>query len=299
MGWLNYHHFYYFWTVTREGSIARAARALRLTEPTVSAQIHALEQSLGEPLFRREGRGLVLTDAGEIARRYANHIFTLGQEFQAAFAGAAREKKARFRVGITDVIPRQLAFRILEPVLRGDSQYILTCHSDSPEALLVKLVTHQLDAVICEAPIDPLGSTATFHRLLGECGVTVFGSATMSAKLRRGFPKSLDGVPFLLPPAETAMRRSLERWFITTGIRPQLRGELSDSALLKTFGRAGIGAFVAPTAVEREVREQYQVRVIGRIPVIRARLYVVSASRKVEHPAAALISETVASRLFR
>jgi LysR family transcriptional regulator, transcriptional activator of nhaA len=298
MGWLNYHHFFYFWTVTREGSIARAARALRLTEPTVSSQIHDLEKALGEPLFRREGRGLVLTDAGLIARRYANHIFTLGQEFQAAFAGAARTKEARFRVGITEVIPRQLAFRLLEPVLRKATPYILSCESAEPGALLVKLVTHQVDAVLCEAPIDPQGSTATFHRLLGECGVSVFGTAAMSAKLRRGFPKSLDGVPFLLPAGDTAMRRSLERWFLMIGVRPQLRGEFTDGALLKTFGSAGIGAFAAPTAIEREVRQRYQVRVIGRIPTIRAQLYVVSASRKSEHPAIALISDGVSSRLF-
>lgn len=298
MGWLNYHHFFYFWTVTREGSIARAARSLRLTEPTVSAQIHALEQALGEPLFRREGRGLVLTDAGLIARRYANHIFTLGQEFQAAFAGAAHNKAARFCVGIADAIPRHLAFRLLEPVLRSPTPYILSCQNDSPEGLLVKLVTHQVDAVICDAPIDPQGSTATFHRLLGECGVSVFGSVAMSAKLRRNFPKSLDGVPFLLPAEDTAMRRALERWFLMTGVRPQLRGEFTDSTLLKTFGRAGVGAFVAATAIEGELRQQYQVRVIGRIPTIRARLYVASASRKAEHPAIPLISNAAANRVF-
>lgn len=298
MRWLNYHHFFYFWTVTREGSIARAARTLRLTEPTVSAQIHALEEALGEALFRREGRGLALTDAGLIAQSYANHIFTLGQEFQATIAGTAHSKAARFRAGIADAIPRQLAFRLLEPVLRLPTPYILTCQTDSPESLLVKLITHQVDAVVSDAPLDPRGTTGTYNRMLGECGISIFGTPKTSAKLRRQFPKSLDGVPFLFPAEGTGLRRSLERWFLMNGIRPKIQGEFTDSTLIKTFGRAGVGVFAAASAIERELRQQYQVRVIGRIPAIRERLYISSASRKAEHPAISLISNAASRRLF-
>ncbi len=298
MGWLNYHHFFYFWTVAREGSIARAAALLRLTEPTVSAQVHELEQALGERLFRREGRGLVLTDAGRLAQRYANHIFTLGQEFQAAIQGAGISKSARFTVGIADVVPRLIAFRLLEPALRGPRPFILSCQTDSPEGLLVKLVTHQVDAVITDAPLDARGTTTTHNRLLGESSITVFGSEQLATKLRRQFPKSLDKAPFLLPAESTAMRRSLETWFTMTGVRPEIRGEFTDSTLLKTFGRAGVGLFVAPTAIEREMRREYHVRVVGRVPVIRARFYVVSASRKAEHPAVAAITQSARDHLF-
>lgn len=298
MAWLNYHHFFYFWTVTREGSIARAARLLRLKEPTVSAQVHALESALGERLFRREGRGLVLTSAGRLAQRYANHIFTLGQEFQAAIGGVSFSKAARFTVGIADVVPRLIAFQLLEPTLRAPNQFIVSSQVDTPEGLLAKLTAHQVDAVITDARLDAHGTIETHNRLLGESGVTVFGTEKLSKALRRGFPKSLNGAPFLLPAENTSTRRSLERWFILMGIRPDMRGEFTDSALLKTFGRAGLGVFVAPSVIEAKIRREYRVRVIGRIPAIRERYYVVSASRKAEHPAVAAISQGAHRRLF-
>lgn len=298
MGWLNYHHFFYFWTVAREGSIARAAKVLRLTEPTVSAQLHELESSLGEPLFSRQGRGLVLTDAGRIAQRYANHIFTLGQEFQAAMRGVAVRKVARFNVGITDAIPRLISFRLLEPALKAPARFLVSSQVDTPDGLLAKLVAHEIDAAIADAPFESRGTTETHNRLLGESGVTVFGSDELTRALRRKFPRSLSGAPFLLPAEGSTTRRSLDRWFVMHGIRPDVRGEFTDSALLKTFGRAGIGAFAGPTAIEREIQREYRVRVIGRVEAIRERFYVVSASRKTEHPAVAAISRSARQRLF-
>ncbi len=298
MEWLNYHHFFYFWTVAREGSIAGAAKVLRLTEPTVSAQLRTLEASLGEPLFRRQGRGLALTEAGRLAQRYANHIFTLGQEFQASIRGVAASKVARFAVGITDAIPRLISFRLLEPALREPTRFMVSSQVDTAEGLLTKLVSHEIDAAITDAPLESRGITETHNRLLGESGITVFGSDELTAALRRKFPSSLSGAPFLLPVESSSTRRALDRWFILNGLRPDVRGEFTDSALLKTFGRAGIGVFVAPTAIEREIRREYRVRVIGRIEAIRERFYVVSASRKTEHPAVTAISRSARHRLF-
>ncbi len=295
---LNYHHFFYFWTVAREGSVARAARLLRLTEPTVSAQLRALEEALGEPLLRRDGRTLGLTDAGRLAQRYANDIFTLGQEFQAAMAGACVSKAARFVVGIADMVPRLIAFRLLEPALQHPKPFVVSCLTDTPAGLLVKLVTHQIDAVISDAPIDAQRDIRLHNRLLGECGVSIFGAKEFVAALRPKFPRSLAGAPFLLPAEGTAMRRSLDAWFATEAVRPESRGEFTDSALLKTFGRAGVGVFAAPTAIEREVCREFRVRVIGRVEAIRERFYVVSASRKAAHPAVAAISHSARHRLF-
>lgn len=298
VAWLNYHHFFYFWTVAREGSIARAARQLRLSEPTVSAQVRSLEEVLGEQLLRREGRALVLTEAGRLAQRYANDIFTMGQEFQAAIQGFGVSKPARFVVGIADVVPRLIAFRLLEPALRLPKRFVVSCQTDTPDGLLVKLATHQVDAVISDAPIDALGGFRSHNRLLGECGVTIFGSKELATKLRPRFPKSLAGAPFLLPAEGTAMRRSLESWFAAEGFRPEVRGEFTDSALLKTFGRAGTGLFAAPSAIEREISREFRVRVIGRVDSIRERFYVISTSRKAEHTALAAISHSARHKLF-
>jgi LysR family transcriptional activator of nhaA len=299
MGWLNYHHFFYFWTVARTGSIARAAKILRLTEPTVSAQVHLLEESLGERLLRRQGRGLVVTEAGRLAQRYANHIFTLGQEFQAAIRGFTASKVARFTVGIVDAIPRLISFRLLEPALLPPNPFVVSSEVDTRDGLLAKLVSHQIDAAITDAPLESQGTTETHNHLLGESSITVFGNDKLSAALRRRFPRSLSGAPFLLPAEGTTTRRLLERWFILSGLHPDLRGEFTDSALLKTFGGAGVGAFVAPTAIEREIRREYRVHVIGRIAGIRERFYLVSASRKTEHPAIERILRSARRGLFR
>lgn len=298
MGWLNYHHLYYFWTVAREGTVARAAAHLRLTEPTVSSQVHQLERSLGEKLFRREGRTLALTDAGRLAQRYASDIFTLGKEFQAAIAGARSEGPARLLVGIADVVPRLIAYRILEPAVRGRSGMSVNCQNDAPERLLLKLVAHELDLVISDAPLDARGKVRTHSQLLGECGVTIFATHDVVARYRRDFPRSLHERPFLLPAEGTALRRSLDAWFLASGIRPAIRGEFTDSALLKAFGRAAIGAFAAPSAIEAEVMREYRVRRVGRVDAIRERFYAVSTHRKLQHPAVAMITHAARNRLF-
>jgi LysR family transcriptional activator of nhaA len=298
VAWLNYHHFFYFWTVAREGSVAKAARLLRLSEPTVSAQVRSLEETLGEQLFRREGRLLVLTEAGRLAQRYANDIFALGQEFQAAIEGLGVSKAARFVVGVADVVPRLIAFRLLEPALQPPKPFVVSCQTGTPDGLLAKLEAHQVDAVISDAPIDARGSLRTHNRLLGECDVTIFGSKEVAAELRGKFPKSLAGAPFLLPAEGTAMRCSLEKWFAAEGVRPEVSGEFTDSSLLKTFGRAGVGLFAAPSAIAREVSREFRVRAIGRIEAIKERFYVVSASRKTEHAAVAAISHSARHKLF-
>lgn len=297
MQWLNYHHLYYFWVVAREGSIARCARVLRLTEPTVSAQIHALEDVIGEKLFRREGRALVLTEAGRVANRYANDIFALGQELRATLATVGEARDARLAVGITDAIPRRIAFRLLEPALRSGRRFAVSCHSDSQERLITKLVNHEVDLVFSNEPLDGTRAVGLYSVLLGESDVTIHGTRELAKSCKKGFPRTLDGKPFLLP-TEGPLRRALDRWFRREGIRPDIRGELNDSSLLKAFGREGQGFFAAPSVIARETARDYRVQAIGRVPDVVERYYVVSTSRKTSHPAVAEIWRVVRNRTF-
>lgn len=298
MQWLNYHHLYYFWVVAREGSIARAARVLRLTEPTVGSQVHALEEAIGEKLFRREGRTLTLTEAGRLANRYASDIFALGQEFQASIGSAASSRTARLAVGVADIVPRLVAFRLLEPALREGKPYVVDCHSDAPERLVVKLARHELDIVISSEPLDGPGLARVYSVLLGESPVTFFATSELASACRKGFPASLDKQPFLMPASGTPLRRSLDKWFRAVRIQPDVRGEFNDSALLKTFGRAGMGIFAAPTVIAREVAREYRVRAIGQTPDVVERFFVVSASRKTQHPAVTSIWRVVREKMF-
>ena len=298
MAWLNYHHLLYFWTVAREGSVTKACGVLNLTQPAISAQIRTLERSLGERLFEKRGRLLTLTETGRLVYRYADEIFTIGRELQETLAGRPSGRPARLTVGVVEALPKLVAYRLLEPALRGPDPVHLVLREDRLERLLADLAVHALDIVLSETPIPPSTRVKAFSHLLGECGVTIFGAPRLADAHRRRFPQSLDGAPFLLPTDNTTLRRSLDQWFDRHGAAPRVVAEIEDSAVLKVFGQEGAGLFAAPTAVEREVRRQYGVRVVGRIAEVRERFYAISAERRIRHPAVLALTSAARDEIF-
>lgn len=298
MEWLNYHHLFYFWIVAKEGSIARATQTLRLAQPTISAQIRTLEDHLGEKLFERRGRGLVLTEMGRLIQRYADEIFTLGRELQEVVKGRPTGRPLRLTVGVSDVIPKLVAHHLLEPALSGPAPVHLVCLEDRTDRLLAALAVHELDIVLADEPIAPLSHIRGFNHLLGECGITILGTPELASAHRRRFPKSLDGAPFLLPTVNTTVRRALDQWFESQGVRPRVVAEFEDSALLKTFAQAGHGLFAVPNVIEREIAKQYGVRALGRIDTVRERFYAISVERRLQHPAVVALTEAARSKLF-
>jgi LysR family transcriptional activator of nhaA len=299
MEWLNYHHLLYFWTTVREGSITKACRRLHLTQPTVSAQIRALEKSLKSALFDRSGKTLALTDTGRMVYRYADEIFALGRELQDALHDRPRGQALRFAVGVADTLPKVLVHRLLAPAFEAGDDVRVTFIDGEPERLLAQLALHELDLVVSDYPASPRLGLKAFTHVLGECGVTFLATAGLARGIRKGFPGSLTGAPMLLPVGTSALRRSLDQWFDERDIHPRIVGEFSDSALLKAFGAAGDGVFAAPTAVEDEVLRMYGVRIVGREPGIRERFYAISVEKRLKHPAVVAISRAARTRLFR
>ena len=297
MEWLNYHHLLYFWTVARLGSVSRASAELRLTQATVSAQLKSLEQSLGEELFRKSGRHLVLTETGKLAFRYADEIFSLGQEMLGTLKGRSEGRLARLTVGVTDVLPKLVVYQLVEPALKLKESYRIICREGTNEELLPALALHDIDVVLTDAPLDPGSNVRAFSHLLGECGSTLFGAPKLAEAYRRGFPKCLDGAPFLLPTRNTIARRSLDQWFEAQHIAPLIVAEFEDSALLKVFGQHGLGLFFAPTVIARDVQRQYAVKVIGQVENVRERFFAISLDRKLKHPAVVAISEAAKLKL--
>ncbi len=298
MAWLNYHHLLYFWTVAHEGTIARAAAKLHLTQPTISGQLRLLEKALNTKLFERVGRNLALTDSGRIAFGYADEIFALGRECQDALMGHAPGRPLRLLAGVASTLPKEIAYRILEPALRLAEPVQLVCDHGTPDYLLAKLAVNALDVVLTDYPVSPSANIRAFNHLLGECNVLIMGSPGLADAYRRGFPRSLEGAPFLLPAANTTLRRRLEQWFEAEGIRPRVRGEFADPGLLKVFGRVGAGVFAVRSAVEHDTRQQYQVRLIGRVDSIREQFYAVTLEKKLKHPAIVAITATAREKLF-
>lgn len=291
MDWLNYHHLLYFWTVAREGSIAKASQQLHLAQPTISGQIRMLEESLGERLFARAGRNLVLTDRGRLVFDYANEIFSLGRELMDTLRDRPTGRPLRVQVGLADAVSKLVAYRLLDPALKLEQPVHIICREGRPEDLVADLARHNLDMVLTDAPISPGLKIKAFNHLLGDSGLTVFGTAALAKAHRRTFPSSLDGAPVLLPTAATLVRRSLDQWFAQIHVRPRIVAEFDDGALAHTFGQAGVGLFVGPTVTEAEVRRQFGVSVVGRISEVRERVYAISVERRLKHPAVVAISD--------
>ncbi len=299
MNFLNYHHLQYFWTAVREGGITKASAVLHLTQPTLSKQIRLLEEQLGEALFDRSGRRLVLTDAGRIVYQYADEIFSLGQELQQNLKGIGVTRPRKLRVGASDLLPKLVAHRILAPVMEDETNTHLVCEEDSTERLLAELTLQNLDLILADAPVSAAVKIKAFNHLLGECGVTFFATPSLAKTLKGPFPANLNGARFLSPTDNTIIRRSLDHWFSEKRIRPRIVAEFHDSALMKVFGREGAGVFAGPSVIDREICMEYGVKPLGTTAEIRESFYAITVERKVKHPTVAIITENARRNLFK
>lgn len=287
---LNFHHLRYFWVTAREGSVTRAAKKLRVTQPTVSEQLRGLEATLGERLLVRDGRGFALTDVGRTVLRFADEIFSLGEDMVSTVRGKPTGKPMRLAVGVAEAVPKAVAYRILTPALDDEAAGLrMICEEDTTARLLDQLEAHTLDMVITDEPAPLANATS---ELLGESPVSVFGVAGLVKAIRRGFPRSLAGAPMLLPMAATPLRREIDHWLEERGIVPRIVAEFEDPALMTAFAQAGKGLFVAP-----DLGETTLVRA-GRMKPLRQRFYLVTVKRRISHPVVHRLTGIARERLF-
>lgn len=284
MRWLNYQHLFYFWQVAKAGSVTVAARNLRLAQPTVSAQLKAFEQVLGEKLLERHGRGIRLTETGHLAVRYAEQIFGLGQEFIDTLDGKAAPTSRELKIGIADVVPKILAFKLIEPALENPEETVVICSENSTERLLADLAIGEVDLVVADRPIPPSVRVKAFNHFIGDSGVSFLAVKALAKRYRSGFPKSLAGAPVLLPTGESVVRAELDRWFESAGIVPRPSGFFQDRALMKLAAREGRGILPVPSSIEREVAAEFDLEIVGRVDAVREQLYLISTERRLKNP---------------
>ena len=296
---INYKHLHYFWAVAKDGGINRASERLHLTPQTISGQLKLLENVLGKALFSRVGRNLKLTATGRMVLSYAEEIFSLGSELEEMLGHFPDARPTVFRVGVAEVVPKSIACRLLSPALRLPETVRIVCKEGAIDTLLSQLAIHKLDLVISDGPIPTDVNIIGFNHHLGDCGITFFCVARLARKLVGKFPKNLNDEALLLPSEATLVQHRLVRWFDKLRIRPRIVGEFDDSALMKAFGQAGHGIFVAPTAIENEVEKQFGVISIGKTEVVREQFYAISVERKNSHPAVAAISATAREWLLQ
>lgn len=288
---VNYRHLHHFWSVAKEGGVSAAARVLHVSQPALSAQIRRLERELGQRLFTRSRHGMELTDAGRLVFRYADEIFSLGEELAGVVGGGSGSGPFRLRVGVVDAFPKLLAHHLVAPALAAFDPLRLELRTAPPDRLFAALSVHEVDVVLSDAALPAGMDVRAYSHPLGECPVVLMAAPALAARLARGFPGSLDGAPLLVPPAHTALRRALNGWLADRGLAPRIVAEIDDPAILKVFGQRGAGAFPVPGAVREEVAGMYHVRAVGELEGLRDRYYAITAERRIRNPAVAAISE--------
>jgi LysR family transcriptional activator of nhaA len=299
MEFLNYHHLRYFWMVATEGGLTKAAAKLHVSPPTISQQVQALEDMLGEKLFRRVGRSVVLTDAGQNVLGYANEIFSLGRDLVSAVKHRPTARPLRINLGVADAIPKLVAYRIIEPIFTLPQPVQLSCSEADVSEMLLELAAYRLDLVIADEPASSGVAPNIFNHFLGESDVTFCAVPELAKRLARGFPQSLNGAPALLPMSNTGLRRSLEKWFQAMGVRPRLVGEFYDPAFVSVVALHGFGFMPVPTLVVPELVRRVGFRSFGRVKECQQQFYAITAERKLAHPAVAALTSNARDRLFR
>ena len=289
---INYKHLHYFWAVAKQGGVSRASEHLHLTPQTISGQISLLEDSLGEALFSKVGRNLELTETGRLVLSYADEIFSLGGELEDTVRNLPSGRPLVFKVGIVDVVPKTIAYRLLAPALQLENNVRIICKENNLESLLAELALHRIDMVLADSPIPTSLNIRGFSHSLGECGISFLAKPEIADSLQQPFPQSLNGAPLLLPSEINQMQGRLLYWLDSLHVHPRIIGEFDDSALMKAFGQAGAGIFISPTAIAAENMKQYGVELIGSTDDVREHFYAISVERKISHPAVAAITET-------
>ena len=295
---LNYNHLQYFWTVAREGSIVKASAVLHLTPQTISGQLKLLDEAVGQPLFNRVGRRLVLSDMGRVVFDYAEEIFATGAELASVVRGHQRSGPKNLVVGIVSSLPKLIAERIIAPAILADQSVRVRCQAASLEQLLSELAVHRLDIVLSDQPVPNGLNIKAFNHRLGESGMSFFARRDQARRYRSKFPGSLMDAPMLLPSPNSALRRRMDDWFEAHELYPRIVGEFDDSALLKAFGEAGAGIFAGPTVIGDEICRMYRMSVIGETDEIKEGFYAISRERRLKHTSVVHITDTARASLF-
>lgn len=289
MNKINYHHLLYFYTIAQEGSITKAAQKLHLTPQTISGQLSAFEHYLDIQLFNRRGKRLQLNETGQLVFSYAEDIFSLGNELQQLLKNNQTDKQVAVTVGVTDVIPKVLAFDLLTVLFNLKEDIKLICREGEFDILMKELALSKIDLILSDRPITPGTAIKAYTHLLGETGLTFYSDKRTAKQLSKNFPLSLDKAPFLISGDKSNQKINLMTWFEELRITPKIVAEFDDSALMKYFGQSGRGIFCTPSSIEEHIVKHYNVGVIGSTENVKERYYIISPERKIKHPGVKLL----------
>jgi LysR family transcriptional activator of nhaA len=288
MAFLNYHHLRYFRAIAQAGNLTRAAEHLRISPSALSTQLAQLEESLGQKLFERVNKRLILSEAGRLALDYAETIFKTGEELFDALKHRAPRERQLLRVGSEATLSRNFQIEMIRPLLKHKNLQ-LVLRTGSLRELLGMLEAHTIDLVFSNRAV-PRDEQSGFHsHLVAEQAVSLVGRPQ---KKRLRFPESLADLPLVLPSIESTIRGSFDLLLQQYGIRPLILAEANDMAMLRLLAReTGAVTLVPPVVVRDELKNGSLVE-LHRIKQIRKSFYAITPSRHFPNP---LVREIVAS----
>ncbi|OIQ88559.1 transcriptional activator protein NhaR [mine drainage metagenome] len=275
---LNFHHLLYFWRVASIGHLTRAAQELHVAQSALSTQIRQLEERLGEPLFEREGRRLLLTETGRLVMSYAEEIFGLGQELLGRLDGRA-DGVLRLRVGSVATLSRNYQENWIRPLL-ADTTVALTLESGMLDELLERLLQHRLDVVLSNEPVTAEAERPFSCRFLGAQAISLVGPAQDWEPRSLRVPDDLHGRDLAVPGLRHALRAQFDALCIAAGVKPRFRAEVDDMAMLRLIARDSGWLTVLPeVVVQDELRTGVLVEV-GRSEQLQEHFYAITAARR-------------------
>jgi len=282
MDGLNYHHLQYFWLVAKEGSIAKAAARLKVSQPTISTQLKRLESALRTPLFQKRGRHLELTPAGRRAYEYADRIFAIGRELGEVLNGREAQRPRPLAVGVTAGLPAEVIDRILRPVFHLPEPVQVACQTGELLSLAAELAIGRLDLLLTDRSLEAPLRLPVVGQMLRETGVVLQGREDLVQRHRRGFPKSLQGAPLLLPGMGLPLRQRLDGWFAEHRLQPEIIATSDDSALLENWAQAGLGMCARLHSGARSLKGLSD---LGPLPDLTVPCHGFRRDEPVQHPA--------------
>jgi len=279
---VNYHHLYYFLIIAHEGSISNASKRLRLGQPTLSVQLKSLEESLGVSLFERKKKKMILTEEGEMILEYADEIFAIGDEMQAAIRDRTFKKRSHFHIGVLESLPKRLIYQLVSFV-RSSRNCSATVLEGDGDYLLRELSANRIDLFLTNYT-PTVKMTEQFNsKLLASVPISIFGTGKFRS-LKSNFPQSLNNQPFILPTLHSKLRHDLGHYFRANGILVDIIIETQDTSVQKLLATEGMGLAPLPDFAGKELVDEKKLVKLGTLSQVKEDFWLISSIRKIPNP---------------
>lgn len=244
---MNYNHLHYFNVIAREGSLARAAKVLNVSQPTLSEQLKQLESFLGERLFDRAKGGLKLNTHGQRALRFTEPMFELGDRLRESFERSTPSPKARVEIGLVASAACAMSLEQLLALFAAGDTVVRVRQGDNA-FLLHELISSGLDILITDGLPSQAAKKGIEHRCIVSPGLAIIGKEYCDGDDL----SPLHARPFIHYTNFSSYRWEIDQFFRDRGLEPEIVAEIDDPHVIREAVRRGVGFGVVPRSMLSE-----------------------------------------------